>query len=310
MPTIAEEKDVGPPSREDVEDVELRPKIIFYAGGRLMPDGNRAPKGGVYVSPPKWLGPPPQVIRYAGGRLMSDGNRAPKGGIYIELPEQESPPAEATSSSHPDSVASGAQQAASAECVAASLDCQRVVSSSPAVSAVAEKPERPGVLPLPVDTSAPAVAGMAPTSANLLPIPASASGPSQSVGFTAAIISRAEHISVAAQWIGLLEIIAFCALIKQRVILRLEAGDLDVVASLAPAVMDSSWKLMPLPGRIVACKLEGALWKVASFETCTHYVAAKPLEHPWPLHGDGVVAHMGHFGLLHDHDPRQWGLRT
>ena len=100
MPTIAEDNDVDPPTREDVKDVEPCPKIIFYAGGRLMPDNvTRAPKGGVYVSPPKWLN---KGTRHAGGRLLPDNvTRAPKGGIWIKPPEQEAPPAEATSSSHP-----------------------------------------------------------------------------------------------------------------------------------------------------------------------------------------------------------------
>ena len=136
-----------------------------------------------------------------------------------------------------DSFATGAQQAASAESAAASVEWQMVVSSSTTVSAAAENTEWLGAPPLPVDSSAPAAAGMAPTSANVLPISASASGPSGSVELTVAIINRAEHISVAGQWIGLLEIIAFCALIKQRVILQLDGGDLDVMAALAPAAM-------------------------------------------------------------------------
>ena len=112
-----------------------------------------------------------------------------------------------------------------------------------------------------------------------------------------AIMSRADEVSLATKWIGAFEIMAFCALKKQRVILQLESGTVDVVGELAPALMDATWKVAPFQGRMVACRRVGEVWHPASWATCRHFVAAKPLGEPLPLHGDGVVSHMGRLGF-------------
>ena len=40
----------------------------------------------------------------------------------------------------------------------------------------------------------------------------------------------------------------------------------------------------------------GEVWHTACWKTCTHYVAAQPLQHELPLHGSGGVAHMARLG--------------
>ena len=77
--------------------------------------------------------------------------------------------------------------------------------------------------------------------------------------FAAAIVARADEISAVGKWIGILEFMAFAVMHKQRVILHLVEGATDIVAELAPALIDRSWKVAPFPGRIVACRLAGAV---------------------------------------------------
>ena len=109
-------------------------------------------------------------------------------------------------------------------------------------------------------------------------------GSAVSAAITAAIMSRADEISLVGNWIGMLEIMAFCALRKQRVLCELQDGELDVMdPEFAPRLMDATWKVKPFQGRIVACKMVGSVWQPASWKTCTHFVAAKPLERPFPL---------------------------
>ena len=111
------------------------------------------------------------------------------------------------------------------------------------------------------------------------------------------ILARADEISVAGAWIGVLEIMAFCAMHKQRVVVQLEEGTLDPIADLAPALQDKTWSRQPLAGRMVLCRLRGGgVWHTASWETCSHYVAAQPLQGELPLRGVGVVAHMARLG--------------
>ena len=189
-----------------------------------------------------------------------------------------------------------AEGAAVAAPTIASADVE-IPALPPISSTVVENTACPHVLKLPADLAQSdvpvAVAEVLSTSAVAVPVPS----PSVSAAITASIMSRADQISVVGQWIGLLEIIAFCTLQKQRAILQLESGTLDVVAELAPSLMDSTWELMPFEGRIVACKLVGSVWQPASLVTCRHFVAAKPLGHALHLHGDGVVAHMGRLGF-------------
>ena len=68
------------------------------------------------------------------------------------------------------------------------------------------------------------------------------------------------------------------------------------MSDLAPGLLDLSWKVSPFDGRIVATKLVGTVWHVATWESCTHFVVAQPLGAELALHGDGVVAHMGRLG--------------
>ena len=83
---------------------------------------------------------------------------------------------------------------------------------------------------------------------------------------------------------------------SKRIIFQLEEGTLYVMSDLALGLMDLSWSVPPFDGRIVATKLVGTVWHVATWESCTHFVVAKPLGEELPLHGDGVVAHMGRLG--------------
>ena len=89
---------------------------------------------------------------------------------------------------------------------------------------------------------------------------------------------------------------AFAALHKQRVVCEWESGAMDIVTELAPGLTDDTWQMWPFQGRIVACRLDGAVWRPASRVTCTHFVAAKPLQKPMDIQGFGVVAHMGRLG--------------
>ena len=84
---------------------------------------------------------------------------------------------------------------------------------------------------------------------------------------------------------------------KQRLLLQLQSGTLDVVGELAPSVMYATRKDYPSQGRLVACRRVGQVWHPASWDTCSQFVAAKPLGEPLPLHGDGVVSHMGRLGF-------------
>ena len=115
------------------------------------------------------------------------------------------------------------------------------------------------------------------------------------------IMARADEISVAGAWIGVFEIMAFCAMYKQRVVVQLEEGTVDPIADLAPRLIDKTWNMQPFPGRLVVCRMVssirgGGVWHTACWKTCTHYVAAQPLQHELPLHGSGVVAHMARLG--------------
>ena len=110
------------------------------------------------------------------------------------------------------------------------------------------------------------------------------------------ILARADEISVAGAWIGVFEIMAWCAMNKQRVVVQLEEGTVDPIADLAPRLLDKTWSRQPLAGRLVVCRMDAGVWHVASWRTCTHYVAAKPLQGEMSLQGVGVVAHMGRLG--------------
>ena len=112
-----------------------------------------------------------------------------------------------------------------------------------------------------------------------------------------AIRARADEISVPGNWIGMLEVMAFCAVHKRRVVLQLEDGTVDVMSSLVPMLMDSTWNLAPFEGHLVACKLVGSVWHPATFATCTHFVATKPLREKMQVPGDGVVAVMARLGF-------------
>ena len=94
----------------------------------------------------------------------------------------------------------------------------------------------------------------------------------------------------------MLEMMAFCAMHRRRAIFQLESGTLDIMSALAPAIIDDSWSMSPFEGRVVACRMVRAVWHVASWSTCVHFVAAKPLPEPMHLRGSGVVAHMGRQG--------------
>ena len=110
------------------------------------------------------------------------------------------------------------------------------------------------------------------------------------------IMARADEISVAGAWIGVFEIMAFCGMNKQRVVVQLEEGTVDPIANLAPRLIDKTWNMQPFAGRMVACRMVCGVWQVACWRTCTHYVAAAPLQHELPLQGVGVVAQMARLG--------------
>ena len=131
------------------------------------------------------------------------------------------------------------------------------------------------------------------------------------------IMARADEISVTGAWIGVLEIMAFCAMNKQRVVLQMEQGTVDPIADLAPCLIDKTWSVQPVAGRMVACRWvrgvagaqeehprwrsdDAGVWHTACWKTCTHYVTAQPLQNELPLHGVGVVAHSA--GICHTHD--------
>ena len=131
-----------------------------------------------------------------------------------------------------------------------------------------------------------------------------AGAPSSPVGeaaeatpIVAAIRARADEISVPSTWIGMLEVMAFCAVHKRRVVLQLAEGTIDIMSSLAPMLMDCTWKLAAFDGRLVACKLVGAVWCPASLATCSHFVAAKPLREPLLIRGGGVIPVMARLGF-------------
>ena len=111
-----------------------------------------------------------------------------------------------------------------------------------------------------------------------------------------AILARADRIGNAGVWIGCLEIMAFAAMNKQRVLVQFVEGETDVVGGLNPQVMDATWSLWPFPGRIVACHMVHGEWFLAGWANCTHYVAAMPLEDTLGLGGHGVVAQLGRLG--------------
>ena len=88
--------------------------------------------------------------------------------------------------------------------------------------------------------------------------------------FRMAILARADEISVAGAWIGVLEIMAFCAMNKQRVVVQMEEGTFDPIADLAPRLIDKTWNMEPFCGRLVMCRMVGRVWQTACWKTCTH----------------------------------------
>jgi len=123
--------------------------------------------------------------------------------------------------------------------------------------------------------------------------PAAGQGASAFDNIRAAIMSRADEIASPGKWIGMFEIMAFSAMKTQRIIFQLEEYILDVLSELAPALLYLTWQVSPFEGRMVACRLVGSVWHPASWATCKHFVAAKPLGEALPLRCDRVVAHMG-----------------
>ena len=151
---------------------------------------------------------------------------------------------------------------------------------------------------------APAEAEQGVTSALDAPLPttlsqatsAVAERPSDAEAIRTMIMARADEISVAGAWVGLLEVMAFCAIHKKRVIVQMMEGTLDPIAVLAPRLVDATWQMEAFAGRLVVCRMLSGVWHTACFQTCTHYVASLPLTAALPAPGVGVVAQMARRG--------------
>ena len=122
-------------------------------------------------------------------------------------------------------------------------------------------------------------------------------GAGSGVAVQQAIRERAREISIPGTWMGILEIMAFCAMQKRRVVMQVSEGTLDVIGELAPALLDPVAVWPAFPGRLVACRMDHGVWHVASWRDCTHFVASMPLPNTLRLPGKGVVAFMARQGF-------------
>ena len=89
---------------------------------------------------------------------------------------------------------------------------------------------------------------------------------------------RADEVGKAGTYIGYLEILAFCAIQKRRVMLDLMDGPQDIVSAYAPHIMDESWYMQPFRNRMVACRTggKGQLFP-GSLGSANHFVAVVPV---------------------------------
>ena len=84
-----------------------------------------------------------------------------------------------------------------------------------------------------------------------------------------AIRVRADEISVPGNWIGMLEVMAFCAVHKRRVVLQLQDGTVDVMSSLVPSSKHSCTACLRfLPGTMHFWRRERSCQRTNRLPSC------------------------------------------
>ena len=95
-----------------------------------------------------------------------------------------------------------------------------------------------------------------------------------------AILDRAEAVGRPRQTIGLLDLLAFSAVRRKRLILMLEEGMLDLALAMAPQVVGPDWSLEAFKIHVAVCRRHSGVWVLSGQAGATHFMAAIPTGKP------------------------------
>ena len=114
--------------------------------------------------------------------------------------------------------------------------------------------------------------------------------PAAVIDGTVAMLGRAQLVGRACVNIGLLELVAFCASRKRRLMMLLPDGVVDIVSAFAAPLLDSTWCMEPFQRLVVPVAGRGkAGWCMASYGEASHFMAAvaAPIR---PVDGKSAIA--------------------
>ena len=92
-----------------------------------------------------------------------------------------------------------------------------------------------------------------------------------------AIIARAEEVARPRQYTGFFDLVAFSAMRRRRLLLRLPDGVIDMVSVFAPNIVNDTWAVAPYHVQLVACRSQDRAWVMSDLSTASHFYAGLPI---------------------------------
>ena len=107
------------------------------------------------------------------------------------------------------------------------------------------------------------------------PLPPPATMPSllSESPIVALIVARAAEVRKLRQDSGLFDFVAFAAMTKRRVLLRLSGGVCDLVMNFAPQIVDETWHVAPHAAQIAATRWQHNKWVMGALSDTKHFMA-------------------------------------
>ena len=112
----------------------------------------------------------------------------------------------------------------------------------------------------------------------------------------AAIIARAEVVGRPRGYTGFFDFVAFSAMRRRRLLLRLPDGVMDMVSAFAPNIVNDTWSVAPFHVQLVACRDQQRAWVMADLSAASHFYAGVPIP-AQAVQGSGIVSQCLRLGI-------------